>query len=477
MQLAQRLKTFECASEKVALVAENSHLWVVADLALMIARKTEVPVPTAFSSEQVENMLAGVDLFVADAQGFKRLNEWIPNIDHTKCVLLESSFNQNENFGESFELLSEDQDDWICKVIHTSGTTGNPKGVRIKLSGISALVDSLRDCISTEVHYRKYLSLVPLSLLIEQVTGLYLPLTSGGRVVFLHPEHGLLGVSSLTAKTFLPIIRASKPTALTLTPALAEAISEEVQSLEGEHLSIPEVVFNQAKVPFMACGGAPTDSQLIKRLYYKGVTIYEGYGLSENSSVVTWNTPEHFRIGTVGKPLQHVEVKIGRDGELLIRGKSLCDGYETLDPTSCAIDQAGWLRTGDLATIDSDGYVTITGRKKNIIITANARNVAPEWVESKFRNLPFIRNVALFGDGLQQLHGLFIIEKETDEGYAESAIREFGYSNLSDIERPERIHIVPYDADEYKELFTITGRPMRKRIQEMYAELEEATNA
>ncbi len=462
--------------EKVALIAENSPLWAIADLSLMITQRTQVPVPTAFSKEQAENIVAGITLFITDEAGSRKLREWMPQLDPNACIRLDESAIRIP--AEDFVGLDggDSGSDWICKIVHTSGTTGKPKGVRIRYHGISTLVRSLKSCIPVEHHYRRYLSLVPLSLLIEQVTALYLPLTSGGRVIFLPAGAAHLGVSRNPAKQYLQIIKSAKPTALTLTPALAEAIAQEVYAVEGDHCPLPESVFGQAKVPFMACGGAPTDPLLIKRLHYKGVTIYEGYGLSENSSVVSWNTPGNLSIGTAGKPLPHVELKLSENSELLVRSGSLCDGYEGLDPSSCSIDADGWLHTGDIAEIDSHGYVKIIGRIKNVIITSNARNVSPEWVESKYRTLNFVHSVALFGDGLEDLHGLFVVDDGTDEARAEEEIRRFGLQQLSDIERAEKIHFIRSNDESYAKFFTITGRPMRAQIQQAYSKMEECIN-
>ncbi|XES01486.1 hypothetical protein HEP87_64085 [Streptomyces sp. S1D4-11] len=150
---------------------------------------------------------------------------------------------------------------------------------------------------------------------------------------------------------------------------------------------------------------------MLQRLDAYGLTVHEGYGLSENSSVVSWNFPGAVRFGTVGRPLDHVRAELAEDGELLIRSTSLFAGYTREDPSSVVVDDQGRLHTGDLAEIDADGYLRITGRKKNLVITAGGRNVAPEWVEARYRELGFVREAAVVADGLDQVHGLFVIDK------------------------------------------------------------------
>ncbi len=150
----------------------------------------------------------------------------------------------------------------------------------------------------------------------------------------------------------------------------------------------------------MACGNAPISQDILMYMHERGIPIMEGYGLSENTSVVSWNTQTEYRYGTVGRPLNHVQVKLDKYQQLLVKSKSMYLGYTREDPSSCKIDADGWLHTGDIAEIDEDGYIKIKGRKKHVLITTSGRNISPEWVESKYKQLNFVRNVIAYGDGL-----------------------------------------------------------------------------
>ncbi|MBU2719249.1 long-chain fatty acid--CoA ligase, partial [Acidithiobacillus ferridurans] len=218
--------------------------------------------------------------------------------------------------------------DGICKVIHTSGTTCRPKGVRIRRHGLDALLDALWAC-ADEHDYRRYLSLVPFSLLIEQVTALYMPFASGGAVLLPPASLPPVGSPGVRAGDRLELIEHARPTALTLTPAMVEAIAEKGREVatapvtDTVRSAVVHHVFDQDRAPFLAAGGAPLDPAVLYKLADWGIPVYQGYGLSENSSVATWNRRGANRIGTVGQPLPHVEVKLSADGELCLRSTSL----------------------------------------------------------------------------------------------------------------------------------------------------------
>ncbi|WP_432142266.1 AMP-binding protein [Streptomyces sp. bgisy084] len=465
-ELAERIGPREGRPLRIGVVCGNTPEYVVADLALIAARATEVPVPLAFSAEQAAGLLEETDLCVVDAAGQQRLTQWgRDRVLRPDCTVLPLS---TDGPVPSVPLVlppaAAGGADWECKIIHTSGTTSRPKGVRIRAAALNELLGSLRSVMPGGA-FSRYLSVVPFSLLIEQVTGLYMVLLDGGTVVLMPPGKALVGTAAAAPADVLPYVTAARPTAMVATPALVDAFATAADEAVASGDAVAPALFGTPGAPLICCGGAPVHPELLRRLEDHGLPVHEGYGLSENSSVVSWNTPDARRPGTVGRPLPHVRVRTADDGELLVSSTSLFAGYTRDDPSSLVLDADGWLRTGDLARIDEDGFISITGRKKNVIITAAGRNVAPEWVEAQYAQLPFVRAVAVIGDGLTALHGLFLVKESTDLAAAEKAVREFGEAHLSEVERIAVPHLTVADERLYRRFFTVTGRPMRAAIR------------
>ncbi len=456
---------------RVGVVCGNTPAFVMADLACLIGRAVEVPVPLAFSRAQAESLLGRVDVCLVDDEGAARLEAWGEDLLPSDSTILPVNPDQLIALASDTEAVAPasvgGDGDWICKVIHTSGTTSRPKGVRIRALGLNALLCSLRDEMPKGA-FRRYLSTVPLSLLIEQVTGLYMVLLHGGTLVQLPPSVPLVGTTMGAAAKVMPFLRASRPTALVATPSLVEEVRREARGLKKE--DIAQEIFGSARVPLICCGGAPIEPAVLTELDEMGIPVYEGYGLSENGSVVTWNRPDARRFGTVGKPLPHVRVRIADDGEVLVKSTSLFAGYTVDDPSSCVVDQDGWLHTGDIGELDGDGFLKLTGRKKNVIITSAGRNVAPEWVEAEYATLPFVRAVAVVGNHLPALHGLFLVDPGQNLDEARAMISEFGAKNLSEVERVGVAHIRHGREDIYRRFFTVTGRPMRAALEKAILE-------
>lgn len=451
---------------RIGVVCGNSPEFVVADLALLTARVAEVPVPLAFSRAQAASLLEDVDLCLVDELGERQLASWGPDeVLGAGCAVHRLDLDELLAAGaRPYEVPTQDED-WICKIIHTSGTTSRPKGVRIRAGGLDALLHSLRSEMPDRA-FRRYLSVVPFSLLIEQVTGLYMVVLHGGSVTLLPAQAPLVGTAAAAAGGAMGFLAAARPTALVATPSLVDEIATAADQAQADGLPLAPTLFGSTTVPLICCGGAPVHPEVLNRLVTLGIPIYEGYGLSENGSVVSWNRPGATRIGTVGTPLPHVEVRVADDDELLVRSSSLFDGYTRDDPSSCVVDEQGWLHTGDLGTIDGDGFLRITGRKKNVIITSSGRNIAPEWVEAQYVTIPGVSAVAIVGNDLDAVHGLFLIEPDKSLSRARADIEAFSAAHLSEIERVQIVHVVHTDEEIYRRYFTVTGRPMRAAVQQ-----------
>jgi long-chain acyl-CoA synthetase len=472
--LAERLRQVAAAGgsrPQVGLLAHNTPAWLVADLACLVAGVIEVPVPLAFSRDQAASLLRETSLCLADEAGAQQLARWgakdvLPPWAEVQVVDVAALTAR----GRGLPVPPLADADWVCKVIHTSGTTSDPKGVRIRAEGLGALLGSLHQRMPPGSGER-FLSLVPLSLLIEQVAACYLPLLSGGTTVLLPQRAPLIGTAPGAAAELLRYIQLARPSGMQGPPMLYEGFAAIADAHPGDTTAqLAQRLFGRPEPAFLACGGAPVSPNVLSNLWQRGIRVYEGYGLSENSSVVSWNTPGSWRLGSVGRPLDHVTARIAADGELLIKSTSLFDGYTRNDPSSCQVDPDGWLHTGDLAGIDDDGFIYIRGRKKNVIITAAGRNIAPDWVASRYRELPEVEAAVVFGDRLDELVGFFVLASGYDEADARRAIEEFGATQLSGVERVSQIHLVLPADPSLDGLFTVTGRPVRERIWQLITE-------
>ena len=229
-----------------------------------------------------------------------------------------------------------------------------------------------------------HLCLLPLSTLLENIAGIYVPLLSGACIyVPSLTDIGFAGSSKVYFEKMLQVIHKSQVTTLIMTPELLRGL---LMACEFG-MNIP------TKLRFVAVGGALVPPALLKKAQHLGIPVYEGYGLSECASVVALNTSQANKKGSVGKPLPHVNCQIEEDGEISIKGGQLL-GYTKAEHMT----QNEYLATGDIGYLDEDGYLYITGRKKNIFITSFGRNVSPDWVERELTNNPAIFQAAVFGE-------------------------------------------------------------------------------
>ncbi len=463
-RLAGRLRRHVQAGARVGLVAGNTPEWVVADLALLTADLVEVPVPLAFSAEQAGSLLTGTDVCLVDEQGAVRLAEW--GFGAGRIVLRIDDEGSPDVVTAPVAASHPAPAADVVKIIHTSGTTGAPKGVMIRRAGIEALLESLAAMLP-DGGLRRYVSLVPFSLLIEQVAGLYLPASTGGTLVLLPPDAALLGTAGSRVEDALRWLGALHPTAAVLPPAVVSALAKAAADAAGDPV---RALFGQDVPPLLMAGGAPVDAKALDALAAVGIEVLEGYGLSENSSVVAWNRPGEAVSGTVGRPLAHCEVRIGPDDELLVRSTSLFAGYTVEDPTSRPVDEDGWLHTGDRASIDADGRLRILGRLKNMIITGFGRNISPEWVEGRLRSCPSVRESVVFGDGLEHLVALVLTDGTVPADAVRAEVAEYCARSLAETDRPERVLVLEDGRSLRERYFTVTGRPRRELL---YAEQVE----
>lgn len=362
----------------VGVALDNGPAWVVIDLALMALGRPSVPLPVFFTPQQRLHALtdAGACLLVRPPATANALIFAVAGSGVT---------------AEALPFPPRDLPAGTAKVTYTSGSTGAPKGVCLSLAQMEAVASSLVETIGAEFAGR-HLAVLPLGVLLENVAGLYPTLLAGGcyharglaELGFadgLRPEIGRLAASVETLDI----------NSLILVPELLRALTAFLAAT-GKRLSGLKLV---------AVGGAKLSPRLIAAARAVGIPVYEGYGLSECASVVALNTPHAERPDTVGRILPHLTVTIADDGEIVIGPAPFLGYVGAPAPT-------GPLKTGDLGRLDAEGFLTISGRKSNLLITAFGRNIAPEWVESELLAQPEIGQAVVFGEGAAELCAVIV---------------------------------------------------------------------
>jgi long-chain acyl-CoA synthetase len=465
-ELDSRVRGRVTASSTVGILTGNGVEGVVADLACLVTEWKSVPIPLAFNRDQARHLLSTAVVCLVDGPGADRMAQWggaeaiLPPGCEVVDVRVGGDYDPDA-IGARVKLARDLHADQICKIVHTSGTTSTPKGVMLRRGAVDDLIDSIASRVGVEA-WQRYVSVVPLSLLVEQVFAVYLTFLAGGTVVFLPKETKPLGTAGSNVDEVCDLLPVSRATVSLVPPSLVEGIAARLAS-SGERSSraLSLAVYGREDPMLLFSGGAPVSTEVLKAMWDKGLPVYVAYGLSENGSVATLNAPGQVRLGTVGRPLRHCEVRCAGNGELLIRSSSLLTGYLGSDPSALPVDEEGWLHTGDIAVVDELGYVTITGRMKNLIITSNGRNVSPEWVEAQYKSTPSVESAVVFGDNLEQLVGLFVLKRGADAATALEEIRAVNENVLSEIERVGRAAFVTSDETFYAEFYTVTGRPRR----------------
>ena len=359
----------------LGLLLDNGPAWVIMDLAALHAGIRVVPLPDFFSSAQTAHVIrdAGIDALCTDNehadgwQGFTPLSSPVPN-----TVLLQTTR----------PVAMDAYPAGTAKVTFTSGTTGQPRGVCLDAAAMDSVAESIVTA-TADLGIQRHLCLLPLALLLENITGVYAPLLAGACVILpTRSERGLLGSQQLDIGQLFACLHTWRPHSLVLVPQMLKALA----IAAGQGMPLPD------SLRFVAVGGARVSPELLAEARAAGIPVYEGYGMSECSSVVTLNRPGADRPGSVGKPLPHARLRIAADGEIHVSGATLL-GYARQPPQADS-----WYATGDLGFIDADGFLHLTGRRRNAFITAYGRNVNPEWPESELSRFAEITQAVVFGE-------------------------------------------------------------------------------
>ncbi len=457
--------------QKVAILSENRVEWAVCDLACHCAGIVTVPIYPTLMSNTIEYILKDCEpttIFVSNEEQAAKIHSIRENLPFIQDIIafedtnlpgimpFEKLLRIGQNLvdenpptpDQEYETVDKDT---ACSLIYTSGTTGNPKGVVLSHWNFVSNVQAIQELFPIKPT-DKTLSFLPLSHVLERMAGYYTIINGGGGIAFAE-RMDTVPVDIIEVKPTIiisvprlyeKIYAKANATAMSGSPIKkniffwARNLGMECARLETEGKSISpwmkfqrsladKLVFSKlraklgGRIRFMVSGGAPLNSRINQFFYASGLYIFEGYGLTESSPVISCNFTGNMRFGSVGRVIPCSEVRIAEDGEILAKGPQIMLGYLNNEAaTKETLDQDGWLHTGDIGHIDDDGYLFITDRKKDIIVTAGGKNIAPQPIENSLRNDKFVSQVVVIGDKRQFLSVLVVPNFEPLEEWANS---------------------------------------------------------
>ncbi|NNF13046.1 MAG: long-chain fatty acid--CoA ligase [Gemmatimonadetes bacterium] len=427
--------------DRVAILSENRPEWALADYGCLCSGVIVVPIYPTLTASQLAYILGDSEarlVFVSSQEQAEKVIEAAADLPTTPQVVTFDSTTVLDTVPWSLFLDVEPEIDAVAfradalgaqphdvaTVLYTSGTTGQPKGVMLTHNNVASNVRA--SCMILPIgNADNTFSFLPLSHILQRMVD-YLFFWTGCTIGY--PR---------SLETLIVDLKKLEPTVVVSVPRIYEKIYNGVMAAEGlkkrliewaagvadrvadlrldgkeasgllalKYSVADKLVFSKVKTAvggrlrFFVSGGGPLAPSLNRFFYSIGLTILEGYGLTETSPVTNVNTVENFRIGSVGKPIPSTEVKIAEDGEILIRGPQVMKGYyKKPELTAEVIDAEGWFATGDIGEIDADGFLSITDRKKDIIVTAGGKNVAPQPVENLLATHGLVEQVVMVGD-------------------------------------------------------------------------------
>lgn len=491
-------------NDRVGIVSENRIEWILSCLAINSIGAIDVPIFPILTSKQEEYIFSDCQasaIIVSNNFQLKKVLEFketVQSIRHVivmdanhdcndvfvKCLCeIEKRGRELKNVDERktiyLETISKIKPDDLLTIIYTSGTTGTPKGVMLTHNNVSSNIVACLDLIG-DVSNDTGLSYLPFCHAFERTTG-FLSLLSGGTTMAIAES-----IESVPSN-----ISEIKPTIMTTVPKFMETIKKKIYSridkekassrkifywavdigkkyvyskLDGKNNIIlatqykiaDRLVFSKirerlgGRLKKMISGGAALGDDTFEFFLSIGVTVLQGYGLTEASPVVAANRLDSIEIGTIGPPLNNVQVKLTEEGEILAKGPNIMKGYWN-DPqaTKTAIDEDGWLYTGDIGMWTEKGHIKITDRKKNLFISSGGKNIAPQPIESLLQQSKYIEHVVLFGDSREYNTALISPNFEQLRDLAEEFEIEFDNEDEL-IANKKIVHHIKHEIDYYQ---------------------------
>jgi long-chain acyl-CoA synthetase len=534
--------------DRVAIISENRPEWAIADFACLTSQLTDVSVYPTLPAAQIAYILRdseAVAAFVSTAEQAEKLasiRSQLPGLrsvisfDTVDAGLADVGMLEFERRGAEAEPADaaarhraralEVQPKDIATFLYTSGTTGEPKGVMLTHDNIHSNVVSSKELIPFSTK-DVALSFLPLSHILERMAGHYLMFATGTSIAYaesvaavpdnmleVHPTL-MVSVPRLYEKMYARVLEtASSGSALKRRIyRWASAVGDRwadvrlaggtpAGTLALRYAIAQRLVYSKLKartggqLRYFVSGGAPLSPEINKFFYAAGLTILEGYGLTETSPVIAVNTPSAFRIGTVGMAIPGVSIAIAEDGEILTRGPNVMVGYHNKPQmTEEAMDADGWFHTGDIGVLN-DGFLTITDRKKDLLVTAGGKNVAPQPIEARMKRSKFVAEAVLIGDRRKFPMALVVPDFDQLEKWARYKSLPFtdhaslialpavqakmeretlsGLTDLASFETPKKIALLPEDFSIERGELTPTLKVKRRVIDDHYKHLIDA---
>lgn len=402
--------------DKIAILYQNSPEYVITFLGAILKGVILIPIDIRSTKDFIEKIIKQTKPKIFFTTKYK-------NISSKNKIYLEDLEYLLENIKPSKKTIKINKND-IVEIVYTSGTTGTPKGVILTHNNIASNINSLEKVFKLDTTYR-FLSLLPLSHLFEQTVGLFTPLNSGSSIVY---------ISSLRPSTILNALK-ENITNIVIVPRLLQSLKNKIlSSIQNTNkeklfnllLKLAEKIdFKYRKLLFLKVhkkfpylkffivGGAPLDVELEKFWELMGFKIVQGYGLTESSPVISCNSPYQRKIGSVGKILPDVTVKLGKDNEILAKGSNITKGYYKNKEKTKKLFTKGWMHTGDIGYLDKENFLFIKGRKKDMIVTSEGINVYPEDIEEVLNRIQGVKESCVIGikkQAQEEIHAVLLLE-------------------------------------------------------------------
>jgi long-chain acyl-CoA synthetase len=478
--------------DKVALFSPNRYEWWVTDLAILSTGAANVPIYATNSAEEARYVIENSDskiCFVGSKEHMSKVLEIKSKLPNLTDIILFDDLDQPVSGVITFkEVLKQgsaypnkaDLDkrirniniDDLATLIYTSGTTGNPKGVMLTHNNF---VSNVNQIYAVAPHLFEFdhilLSFLPLSHSFERTVGYYLPMFTGRKVVFAEDFSKILQNFQEVRPTFVvsvPRLYEKIHTGITAKVSTAPPTKQKLfnWAMSCARRNLPYVcndkprtglfaleyalanklIFSKLKaalgmdkLQFALSGGGPLSVSDAEFFLGMGIKVLEGFGLSETTPVTNANRPDKIKPGTVGAPVKETIVTIGEDGEVLIKGPQVMKGYyKNETATKEVFTSEGFFRTGDIGEVDSEGYLKITGRIKDLIITSGGKNVSPQNLENSIKASNFVEQVAIIGDNRKYLAALIVPAFDELENWAKA--NNISFTNRKDLIENEQVN-------------------------------------